>query len=68
MLEWLIGIGLLIVVYIVAKDMYDGRNSRPLSHMKPDPNTVAKFGWMEDQTRATPKQAHDDKKDKRHDR
>ena len=68
MLEWLIGIGLLIVVYIVAKEMYDGRNSRPLSHMKPDPSTVKKFGWMEDQTRATPDPDRTDHKDKTHDR
>ena len=68
MLEWLIGIGLFIVVYIVAKHMYDGRNSRPLSHMKPDPKTVAMFGWMEDQTRAMPDRDRDDNKDKTHDR
>lgn len=61
-LEWLIGIGIFVVICIVANDMYSRRNSRPLSQMKPKPGTVSKFGWMEDLSRGNPRD--DDSNDK----
>ena len=72
-LNWLIGAGLIVVVYIVANDMYQRRNSRPLSHMKPKPGTVKQFGWMEDQGRNIktsdhPKADRQDRQDQTNDR
>lgn len=66
-LEWLIGIGIFAVICIVANDMYSRRNSRPLSHMKPKPGTVSKFGWMEDLSRGEGPRDHTDNKGRKDD-
>ncbi|MCW1951618.1 MAG: hypothetical protein KIH44_009675 [Octadecabacter sp.] len=48
MLGWLTVAGLVLVMGILADDWLANRHRRPLSQMKPDPNTLKGYTGMEE--------------------